>query len=241
VNHTSRIIEFKELGEVTLRKSPNARKISISVRPFKEIRVTMPVYVSFKRAERFIEEKESWLRRTLIKIRNAEEYFTIFDFETSFRTTDHVLKIVKSTDGKPQVKLNEGKILVFCPDDRDIKEKEIQQLIRRGIEAAWRKEAKKYFPARLEELARLYGFKFRKISVKNNRSRWGSCSGSNNINLSLHIMRLPGYLSDYILLHELVHTVHKNHSKNFWKHLDTITGNAKVLDKELKRYRIEIY
>ena len=241
MNLTSRIIEFKELGKVTLRKSPNAKKISISVRPFEVIRVTIPVYVSFKRAERFIEEKESWLRRTLAKIRNAEESLTIFDFETNFHTKDHSLKIIKTANGKPQVKLHEGKILVLCPDDRNINEKEIQQLIRRGIEAAWRKEAKKYFPVRLGELARLYGFEFRKISIKNNRSRWGSCSGSNNINLSLHIMRLPGHLSDYIMLHELVHTVHKNHSKSFWKHLDTITGNAKALDRELKKYRIEIY
>jgi len=241
MNLTSRIIEFKELGKITLRKSRNVKKILISVRPFEVIKVTMPVYVSFKRAERFIEEKESWLRRTLIKIKNAEKSFTIFDFETSFHTKDHSLRILKSTDGKPQVKLHDGNILVLCPDDRDIKEKEIQKLIRRGIEAAWRKEAKKYFPVRLGELARLYGFEFGKISVKNNRSRWGSCSGSNNINLNLHIMRLPKHLSDYVLLHELVHTVHKNHSKSFWKHLDSITGNAQVLDRELKRYRIEIY
>jgi predicted metal-dependent hydrolase len=241
VNLISKNIEFKELGKITLRKSPKAKKISISVRPFDGIRVTMPVYVSFRRAERFIEEKESWLRRTLTKIKNAEKSFTIFDFETIFHTAEHTLKIVKTVYGKPQVKLKEGKILVLCPDDRDIKEKEIQQLIRWGIEAAWRKEAKKYFPGRLGELAGLYGFEFRKISIKNNRSRWGSCSGSNNINLSLHIMRLPGHLSDYVLLHELVHTIHKNHSKNFWKHLDTITGNAKALDRELKEYRIEIY
>jgi predicted metal-dependent hydrolase len=54
-------------------------------------------------------------------------------------------------------------------------------------------------------------------------------------------MRLPKNLSDYVMLHELVHTVHKNHSKKFWSHLDAITGKAKALDKELKKYRIEIY
>ena len=235
------MIEFKELGKVIFRKSPKAKKISISMRPFEGIRVTLPVYVSFKRAVRFVEEKESWIRRTHTRIRNAENNFTVFDFKTDFQTKEHFLTIIKTTDGKPRVKLHEGKILVMCPSDRNIKETEIQQLIRLGIEAAWRKEAEKYLPVRLRELAVLHGFKFRKVTIKNNRSRWGSCSGSNNINLSLHIMRLPKYLSDYILLHELVHTIHKNHSKKFWDHLDEITGNAKALDRELKNYRIEIY
>lgn len=237
----NKIIEFKELGEITLSKNARAKKMSISVRPFEGIRVTVPLFVSYTRAERFIEEKEAWLRRTLGKIRNAESSFTIFDYDTSFQTRDHSLEIVKITDGNPRVKLQEGKILVFCPDNRNIFEKEIQELIRRGIEAAWRKEAKKYIPARLEELAKLYGFEFRKVSIKNNRSRWGSCSKVNNININLHIMRLPGHLSDYILLHELVHTIHKNHSQKFWKQLDIIGGNAKSLDRELKQYRIEIY
>lgn len=241
MNLTGRIIEFKDLGKIILHKSRKAKKMSISVRPFEGIRVTLPAFISFKRAERFIEEKESWLRRTYVKIRNAEKSFTIFDFDTDFHTMEHALRMVKVTDGNPQVKLCGDKILLLCPADRDIKEKEIQRLIRWGIEAAWRKEAKKFLPVRLEELAGLYGLKFRKVSVKNNRSRWGSCSASNNINLSLHIMRLPGHLSDYVLLHELVHTVHKNHSKRFWNHLDIITGNAKALDKELKNYRIEIY
>ncbi len=141
----------------------------------------------------------------------------------------------------PVVKIHDNEILVFCPIQKDIKDKEIQQMIRWGIETAWRKEANKYIPVRLGELAITNGFKFSRISIKNNKSRWGSCSGTNNINLSLHLMRLPRHLSDYVMLHELVHTVHKNHSKKFWSHLDTITGNAKALDKELKKYRIEIY
>ena len=241
MNVINKIIEFKELGKITLNKSAKAKKMSISVRPFEGIRVTVPVFVSYTRAERFIEEKEAWLRKTLGKIRNAERSFTIFDYNTSFHTTDHSLEIVKITDGNPLVKLQERKILVLCPDNRDIHEKEIQELIRRGIEAAWRKEAKKYLPARLEEMAKLYGFEFRKVTIKNNKSRWGSCSRINNINLNLHLMRLPTHLSDYILLHELVHTIHKNHSKKFWKQLDTLAGNARSLDRELKQHRIEIY
>jgi predicted metal-dependent hydrolase len=241
VSVVNKIIEFKELGEITLRKSTRAKKISISVRPFERITITVPFFVSFMRAEKFIEEKENWLRKTMGRIRNAERSFTIFDYNTSFHTRDHSLEIIKIPGGKPLVKLQGRKILVLCPINRNIQDKDIQELIRLGIETAWRKEAKKYLPERLEELAKLHGFEFRKVTIKNNKSRWGSCSKMNNININLHLMRLPVHLSDYILLHELVHTIHKNHSKKFWKQLDTLTGNARSLDRELKQYRIEIY
>ncbi|KPK84522.1 MAG: hypothetical protein AMS27_09730 [Bacteroides sp. SM23_62_1] len=235
------MIDYKDFGEIKIRKNPNARRLSISVRPFEGIRVTIPVLVSFTRAEKFIEEKEQWLRQTIRNIRALETSYTIFDWNTSFRTLEHSLELLKTDEHDPRVIIKDRKIIVCCPKTRNVKDKKIQEIIRWGIEAAWRKEAKKYLPARIGELARMYGFNINRVVIRNNRSRWGSCSNQNNINLSLHLMRLPKHLTDYVLLHELVHTIHKNHSKQFWKHLDKITGNAKALDKELKKYRIDIY
>ena len=54
-------------------------------------------------------------------------------------------------------------------------------------------------------------------------------------------MRLPQHLTDYIILHELAHTVHKNHGRQYWQLLNKITGNAKGLDKEMNKYRLEIW
>lgn len=238
---TEKIIEYKDFGKIKIRKSPNTKRLSISVRPFEGIRVTIPILVSFKRAEKFIEEKETWLRQTIGNIRNMENSHTVFTYDTVFNTTEYTLEFIRTEDGNPKVILKERKIRVYIPNQRDVKEKEIQEMIRWGIEAAWRREAKKYLPARIGELARLYGFDFKKVIIKNNRTRWGSCSDQNNINLSLHLMRLPKHLSDYVLLHELVHTVHKNHSKQFWRLLDRLTGDARALDKELRNYRIDIY
>ncbi|MCW8824058.1 MAG: M48 family metallopeptidase, partial [Ignavibacteriaceae bacterium] len=59
--------------------------------------------------------------------------------------------------------------------------------------------------------------------------------------LSIHLMRLPDHLINYVILHELVHTVHHNHSERFWSLLNSVTGSAKNLDKELRKYRIAIY
>lgn len=92
---------------------------------------------------------------------------------------------------------------------------------------------------RITELAKFFGYEFNKISIRKQRTRWGSCSAKNNINLNINLMRLPKHLCDYVLLHELAHTKVKNHGKDFWKELDSTTGNrAKRLDKELGKYPI---
>jgi len=62
----------------------------------------------------------------------------------------------------------------------------------------------------------------------------------NNINLSIFLMNLPAHLIDYVIIHELVHTVHKNHGPSFWKLLDQHTGGAKLLAAEMKKHRISL-
>jgi predicted metal-dependent hydrolase len=95
---------------------------------------------------------------------------------------------------------------------------------------------KSYLSTRLEELSIKHGFKYNKVTIKNQKTRWGSCSGYNNISLNLNLITLPSNLIDYVILHELVHTLIKNHSPLFWSSLDKYVGNAKSLNKELKKY-----
>ena len=80
---------------------------------------------------------------------------------------------------------------------------------------ALRRQAKSELPQRLAELAARYGFIYNKVTIKHNSSNWGSCSTRNNINLNLNIVRLPHVLRDYVLLHELCHLRHHDHSHAF--------------------------
>lgn len=89
---------------------------------------------------------------------------------------------------------------------------------------------------RLDELARRYRFTYNKVFVRSQRTRWGSCSGQNNINLNVNIIRLPGELMDYVILHELVHTRIKDHSPRFWKILGQYVDDPKSVDQQLNRY-----
>ena len=81
-------------------------------------------------------------------------------------------------------------------------------------------------------------FVYNKVTIRNQKTRWGSCSGKNNINLNMKLMNIPNHLIDYVILHELVHTKVKNHRPLFWGSLDIYVGNAKAIDKELKKYSL---
>jgi len=238
---SEKILEHKDFGKVRMIKSTRTRRISISARPFQPLRVTLPVFESFSRAEQFLEKKEKWIHKTLDKIRELEDHYTVFNDDTTFHTHDHELKVERTVVDIPKVSLRDNRILVQLPEKSDIQSPEIQDIIRWGIKAAWRKEARKYLPVRLNELSKKHQLPYNRVTIKNNKSRWGSCSAKNNINLSLQLMRLPDHLIDYILLHELVHTRHKNHGKHFWRSLEKISPNAKSLDKEMRGYRMEIY
>ncbi len=97
-------------------------------------------------------------------------------------------------------------------------------------------ETKAKLKNRLAELAALYGFSYKRVFVRRQKTRWGSCSEKNNINLNLRILLLPLSLQDYVLLHELVHTRIKNHGQDFWRELDRLVGDAKGLRRRLRRY-----
>ncbi len=89
---------------------------------------------------------------------------------------------------------------------------------------------------RLEELARRNGFTYNKVFVRNQKTRWGSCSADNNINLNVNLIRLPAELMDYTILHELVHTRIKDHSTRFWKELGKYVADPGKVDQELNQY-----
>jgi predicted metal-dependent hydrolase len=99
-----------------------------------------------------------------------------------------------------------------------------------------RRKAGKILVQRLEELARKHGFKYNRVFIRNQKTRWGSCSSKDNISLNVKLVCLPEKLMDYIILHELVHTRVKNHGKTYYAALDRIVGDRKSLDRELKRY-----
>ena len=99
-------------------------------------------------------------------------------------------------------------------------------------------KARKHLVKRLDELCKRNGFKYNRVFVKNQKTRWGSCSDKNNINLNVNLVQLPDELIDYTILHELVHTRIKDHSHRFWEALSKFVEDPKSLDRQLRDYTL---
>ena len=102
-----------------------------------------------------------------------------------------------------------------------------------------RHKARAYIPAQLNYLASKHGFSYTTLRISSAHTRWGSCSGRNGISISLFIMLLPEHLREFILLHELCHTRHHNHSAAFHALLNSLVeGRERELNAELRKYKI---
>jgi predicted metal-dependent hydrolase len=95
--------------------------------------------------------------------------------------------------------------------------------------------AKRELPGRVMELARPHGFNVGRVSVRNQRSRWGSCSRSGCISLNWRLIQAPDFVRDYIIYHELAHLRHMNHSARFWSEVARICPGYKEAEKWLKQ------
>ncbi len=110
--------------------------------------------------------------------------------------------------------------------------KEINYMLKRWQD----REAKRYIVDRVRVISDLTGLEARKISFRNQRRRWGSCNEFGDLSLNLRLIELPESLIDYVIIHELAHTVHMNHSRHFWNLVDTFCPGAKGIDKTLQTW-----
>jgi len=157
-------INIDGIGPILMEHRKRTRRVIISIKPSKGIRVSVPEGVSFKKAEEFVYSKTDWIQRHLEKIKQYE---------------------------------NKRKTIPDASLDID------------------RVEAKERLTTRLNRLAEKHGFTYNKVSIRSQKSRWGSCSHRNNISLNIKLVLLPKELMDYVILHELVHSRIHNHTKRF--------------------------
>ncbi|NPA68136.1 MAG: M48 family metallopeptidase [Chlorobi bacterium] len=231
-------IYIEGIGKVKITKKKGVKRITLSVSETGNVRITIPYPVSFKDAEQFINEKKDWIIRSRKKMKSKKRN-TLFTPQTVFNTKKHRLLFIPGN--KTYIIVTDSYIKVYYDKSIKFEDEKFQNYIRTGITETLRSEAREYLPERTKYLAEIHNFNYGKVTVRNAKTRWGSCSGKNNISLNIHLMRLPEHLSDYVILHELCHTIEKNHGKNFWMLLDKVSGNAKKLDSELKKFSPNIF
>lgn len=228
----------EEMALIDFKTHPRAKKLKLSASSARGFILTAPSSVSIESCKQFLDENAEWIRKhiNIVEKKQAEK---AFQFETKYETFFRDLELIPTELTEIKSRVSEQKIKIYI-NPNEISKKKSQNEIKKIIIEVLRKEAKLYLPHRIEELAKPHNLKFIKLTIKDMKSQWGSCSYCNNINLSLHLMRLPRKLIDYVIMHELTHTIEKNHSNRFWDKLESFLPGAKNLDKELKNYHPEI-
>ncbi len=212
MNNTENIKQYPEIGFVRYVHHKRAKNLSIRINPKGEVRVTIPRYVSFRKAEAFVWSKKQWISRKLHEAREKAGPLTALAPGDMIR--------VRGTS-----------IPIRLKNEHDTVEGAIWRILQA--------EARAFLPGRVEALAKMHGFRFSGIKIRRMKTRWGSCTAKNSINLNSWLIMLPDHLTDYVILHELVHTVHRHHGPGFWETLDKhVAGKSKELRKELRKEQI---
>ncbi len=223
------VVQIKHIGNVTFSKNRRSKNIKLSVKPDKSVLVSYPFYISSKEALAFVNKHEEWIIRQQNRM---EQRKTKIETRDELLTWTHRITFLQGETNR--VMKRGEQVQVIVPDFEDENSK---AFIENVITEIYRTEAKMHLPRRLKTLAAQHGFSFNKVTIRDNRRNWGSCSSGNNISLNLQMMKLPEELIDYILLHELVHTEVKNHGPRFWQRLDEVSNKqARQLARQVKKY-----
>ncbi len=165
------------------------------------------------------------LSKDLLQIK-ANKYFTVYDAKDLItRKKEWILQNLKRVENKS---LEDGYFL-FLGEKKELKEFKIKSL-----DSFYKNEIQKMLPFLVEKYSNIMQLYPNKISYRKNKRTWGSCNYKNELNFNILLMRYPIYIMEYIVIHELAHIKHKNHSKDFWILVEEFCPNYKDIEKTFK-------
>ena len=220
-----------ELGQISFTVNPRSRRIFLRL-VADGVRVTVPSEKFYEEGVRFLEQA----RETLLK--KKEKHQQWIDADHPLKTLTFTTQVVAANRNQLFFRLANGVLTIEYPAQKEIHSQAIQAAIRKGVVYFLRQAAKKELPPMIIRLAAEHGIKFNGVKIQSSQTRWGSCSRVNSINLSLYLLLLPRHLIEYVILHELCHTVEHNHSERFWALLRRVAPDSDRLRKELSGHHI---
>ena len=204
------------------------KTLSISINENAELIVRAPNRISDQKIQDFINEKENWITRnqSLVKARakdTAKDKNMLLYLGTLFP--------LKTDNDAKKISFNGEEFLAGLQN----KEK-----TNKSLKTWYKNKFKEVAVPRLFYFAEKHNLQVNQVRIKEQKTLWGSCSSRNNINLNFLLIMAPLKVIDYVIIHELVHTIHKNHSVNFWNAVEEIMPNYKEAKRWLKEngYRL---
>lgn len=225
----TKTVLLPDIGEVVLTKNRQAKKIKISLGADGVIKVTIPPWVPFRIGLEYAVSKKDWI---------VENHRPSEPLQHGMQIgKQHVLYISPDpTKSKIATRIGSSILHVAYPRTYQWDNPVVQAAARKLAIRALRKQADELLPPRLEMLAQEHGFDFASVSVRQLKTRWGSCNSKKEIVLNIYLLQLPWALIDYVLLHELVHTKALHHGADFWRIFEAVLPGAKQRRKDLKDY-----
>jgi hypothetical protein len=210
-----------------LVRNRRARRYVLRLRPDGAARVTIPRGGSLAGGRRFAERNVAWLEQQLLRraAQPCQPAQWLAGAEIVFR--GECVRLETDAEGQGG-SVRFGAETVRVADAADD--------LRPAIERHLRRLAAQELPARVLELAALHQFPVGRVTIRNQRSRWGSCSRRGTISLNWRLVQVPLFVRDYLILHELAHLRHMNHSRRFWAEVARLSPDFRQAEQWLKQH-----
>ncbi len=211
---------------VQLRRSPKATRYRLSVGRDGAAVLTIPARGSERQARQFLESQRNWLERTRGRLAQLPRCAAMWTIGTRVLWRGEWRVIERAPEATPQIALGTERFRV----------RQHEGDLRPTLEAHFRRQARIELPARTWELAAVTGVAVREVVVRDQRTRWGSCSSNGTISLNWRLVQAPAFAADYIVLHELMHVREMNHSERFWALVEAVCPNWRDAERWLKNH-----
>lgn len=212
---------------LTVYKRRGSRNLRLTIGGDGTVKVTIPSWTAYIAGLSFAESRADWIKAHRRPVRQLQDGQPIGKaHHLYFRAAPGTSKITS--------RLNHTEAVVHHPPTLELGHPEVQAVARRACVRALRLQAENLLPARLDALARQHGFNYQQVTIKQMKSRWGSCDRDRNIVLNLYLMELPWEHIDYVILHELTHTEVLRHGPDFWQAMERRLPDVKRLRKAVR-------
>lgn len=212
--------------DIVFERSLRAHRYRLTLRRDGVAVATIPARGSEREAHRFVEENREWLERARQRQKARPRAALTWPLGSHVLWRGEMFEIRKASEGeRPCVCLGADvfRVANFSGD------------LRPTLESHFLRKAKIELPARAWELAAETGVDMKEVSVRNQRTRWGSCSTSGVVSLNWRLVQAPLFVRDYIIYHELMHLREMNHSNRFWARVEEVCPSWRQAEAWIKQ------
>ena len=209
------VFENLNFPDYELRISRRARHVRIKVTPLGEIVVVIPAGMDPSTVPRLLEKKRAWLQSVLQQIAERQGSAPA---SHSLRPDRIELMAIDETWQVEYARQRRHKPIISAPHRRLVLNTDLSSRTNAGHLRDWlQQRARQVLPEWLQQTSEEVGLPFTRVQIRGQKTRWGSCSSRHTISLNRNLLLLPAATVRYLLIHELCHTRHMNHSASFWR------------------------